>query len=355
MRIIKFISIIILIIIMVIGLECNSFATNDIEENNPNVEDNIVNNENNTGEDNNQDNGNDENEDTNNNIDNENNSDNNIDNNVGDSNNNIDNEDNNSNITDEEGTDENPDTSEPADNPQEESPSTNNKPTINNNIVVETKSDNANLGSLFLDVEGLSPEFDKSIIDYYLIVDLSIENINVEAYPEDENAIVLSIEGNSNLQEGENTITITVRAEAGNTKTYTINVTKTSDIEMANANLKNLSVKGFSFYPSFKSNIYQYNLNINEKISQLEILPETEVEGATYEIIGNENLVEGDNLIKIIVTAKDGEAKREYKLNVFMSSKNVQVKSMDKTPAIVILIVLGISIVGVSVVLSKRK
>jgi len=225
---------------------------------------------------------------------------------------------------------------------------------INNNTVIETKSENANLRMLNLDVEGISPEFDKDITEYYLIVDLSVEEIDIEAYPEDEKAIILLIEGNTELKEGQNTIRIVVRAEAGNTKTYIINVTKTDDAELANANLKNLSVKGFNFYPSFKNNIYGYTLTINENVSQLEIIVEPENEAATYEIIGNENLNEGDNLIKVIVTAQDGETKREYKINVFMDSKKVQIQETSNLPAIILLSFIGIAIIGTSIALSKK-
>lgn len=205
-----------------------------------------------------------------------------------------------------------------------------------------------------MDVEGLFPKFDKNITEYYLVVDLSVEEIDIEAYPEDENSIILSIEGNTDLKEGENTIEIVVKAEAGNTKTYTINVTKTDDVELVNANLKNLTIKGFNFYPSFKNNIYGYTLTINEKVSQLEIMAETENEAATYEILGNENLNGGDNLIKVIVTAQDGETKREYKINVFIDFKEIQVQEINKIPAIILLLFIGMAIVGLSIAISKK-
>lgn len=242
----------------------------------------------------------------------------------------------------------------PTQTPQEptgEQPSYN-QPT--NNEQQEKKSENANLRLLQIDIEGLEPEFDPSVTQYYLLVDLTVEGINITAVAEDSNARV-SIYGNTDLQEGENTITITVEAEAGNTKTYIITVTKTDDAERANANIKTLSLKGFSVYPTFKSNIYNYNLTINEKISQFEIFVETVNENATYEIIGNQNLQEGDNIIKIIVTAEDGLTKREYKINAFISSKNVQLQEQSKAPAIIALGVIGALIIGIVVVLIKKK
>ena len=149
------------------------------------------------------------------------------------------------------------------------------------------------------------------------------------------------IYGNEELVEGENIVTIEVRAEDGTSKVYTIYVTKTDDIEITNANLKSITIKGFSIYPAFKSNIYNYNLLINENITKLQITAEAEFEGATVEIIGNENLKEGDNLIKIKVTAQNGLTVREYKINTFISSEVVEGKQINKNQGIVVCSVLG--------------
>lgn len=331
---IRKISLIILSIAIIVSMSIKSLAIDDNDISNDNADNNLENN-------------------VDNNIDN--------DNNNNDNQNNIDQEENKPN-------------DEPDNKPEEPSNSGNNsnpsgekntevKPPKNNNQNNnsnyneeddETKSDNTNLKSLKVDVEGLSPEFDKNITEYYLIVDLTIEEVNVEAVPEDEKSKI-TITGNSDLQEGENTVKILVKAENGNTKTYTINITKTNDLEKVNATLKSLSVKGFNFYPSFKTNIYNYNLTVNEKLTQLEILAETEIEEATYEIIGNENLTEGNNLIKIIVTAKDGETKREYKINVYLSNKSVEAQKTNMTIAIVMLSVLSIAIVATVVLIIKKR
>ena len=218
----------------------------------------------------------------------------------------------------------------------------------------EVKSNNANLKSISLDVEGITPEFSKDNLEYYLIVDLSIENIKVDAIPEDSKSTV-TVRGNSNLEEGENTIDIIVKAENGDTKAYKIHVTRTEDLRFSDASLKSLSVKGFDFYPSFKSNIYNYNLLINEKIDKLDILAETEVEEASFEITGNENLAEGDNLIKIVVTAQNGEATREYKINAYISSKTVKTQQMNTKQAYVLIAILGLAIIVTGAVVIKQR
>ena len=233
-------------------------------------------------------------------------------------------------------------------------PNTHNELYYNSNSNNNSKSDNANLKSLSLDAKGLFPEFNKNTTEYYLVVDLTVEEINVQATAENEKATV-TITGNKNLEEGQNTIQIVVKAEDGTIKNYFIYVTKTDDVEGTNANLKVLSVLGWSFYPQFNPNIYSYSLTINEKITTLEIVAETENNESTYKIEGNNHLQEGDNIIKIIVTSKDGETTREYKINTFISSKVVTIKEENKITAIILIGVLGIAILATTVAIIKKK
>lgn len=105
---------------------------------------------------------------------------------------------------------------------------TNDKPENNNNdhvvqrpntttTVTESKSKENDLKQLTINIEGMTPEFNKDITEYYVVTDLKTEQINVTAIPVDEKATV-TISGNTALKEGENTITIGVKAEDGTTK-----------------------------------------------------------------------------------------------------------------------------------------
>lgn len=250
--------------------------------------------------------------------------------------------------------------------PKQEEPFTNNSSTTvpettsrpsyesQNNSSNKTKSENANLKSLVLEGTDLAPEFKATTLEYTAIVGLDVENIKVTAEAEDSEATV-TVKGNKDLEEGENTITIIVEAEAGNTKTYTVKVIKTLNEEAMNTRLKSLIVQGFNIYPSFQNNIYNYNLNINEKISQLEVSAETENEKATFVIEGNENLQEGDNLVKIIVTAEDGVTTNEYKINVFINSNVVKAQVESKLPALILLAVLGVTAIILTGMLIKKN
>ena len=216
----------------------------------------------------------------------------------------------------------------------------------------EKKSENADLR--VLKIENMEPEFSKDVTEYYLTVDLETDKINIEAYSDSEKASV-DIQGNNDLQEGENKIEIVVTAEAGNQKTYYIYVTKIDNAKMANANLKTLEVENFSIYPDFKRNIYNYNLTINKDIKKLNITAKPENEKNKIEIMGNENLKEGDNFIKVIVTAEDGKTTKTYKISAYISLKDVQIKQEDKTPAIIILGILSVCIIIVAICIIKKN
>ena len=176
----------------------------------------------------------------------------------------------------------------------------------------EKKSENADLR--VLKIENMEPEFSKDVTEYYLTVDLEIDKIDIEAYSDSEKASV-DIQGNNDLQEGEN----------------------------------------FSIYPDFKRNIYNYNLTINKDIKKLNITAKPENEKSKIEIMGNENLKEGDNFIKVIVTAEDGKTIKTYKINAYISLKNVQIKQEDKTPAIIILGILSVCIIVVAIFIVKQN
>lgn len=239
-----------------------------------------------------------------------------------------------------------------------EKPSSNTKTTessnSSNSVQSKTKSSNADLKNLKLNVDGITPEFNSEVTEYTLIVDSDTEEVKVQAVPDDKNANV-TINGNTNLVEGQNTIQIMVKAEDGTTKSYKINVTKRMESEETNAYLKLLNITGYSFYPTFNNKIYNYSLTINEKINNLEILAETEVDGATIEIEGNENLEEGENLIKIVVTSKNGEIKKEYKVNVFISTKEAEQFQVNKKQAYTLIGILAVAILITGILVVKNK
>lgn len=175
--------------------------------------------------------------------------------------------------------------------------------------VEEEKSNNANLKSLEVDNQELVPSFSANTVAYTMQVTNTITELNIKAEPEDEKATV-SIQGNKNLKEGENLVTISVSAEDGTVKIYEIQVTRLKEMTLGLASLK---IEDTNIDKQFKSDLYQYEITIKEK-TQLEIEAVANDEKATVEIIGNENLEEGENVITIIVTSQDGNEKVTYQI-----------------------------------------
>jgi hypothetical protein len=107
-------------------------------------------------------------------------------------------------------------------------------------IQVEAKtaaSKNAALKSIKINPGKLEPEFNKDEYDYTTKVDNNTKQLIVSSAAEDEKATV-SITGNEELKEGNNTIKITVKSEAGNEKVYTITAFREEEIEENGENTK---------------------------------------------------------------------------------------------------------------------
>ncbi len=177
-----------------------------------------------------------------------------------------------------------------------------------------TKSSNNYLQSLQVSVEGLTPNFLKTKTNYSLSVGKDTKDINITAIPEDENATV-NVTGNKDLKDGDNNIVITVTAENGSKRTYTIVVNKSDKPEKSNSYLANLIIKDIVLNPEFSSEVLEYDGGvIKTDETTLEIFASPTNENAKVEIIGNENLILGENVITIKVTSEDGTSTKEYKV-----------------------------------------
>lgn len=175
----------------------------------------------------------------------------------------------------------------------------------------EKKSDNAFLKSLTIEGQELMPEFNKETTAYTMQVTSEITELNIKAEAEDEKASV-SIQGNKDLKDGENKATISVSAEDGTIKIYEITITKSEKIALG---LKSLVIKDTDIASMFKADTYEYEIYVKD-VAKLEITAIANDETATVEILGNEDLQEGENIITIIVSSEDGKEKVTYQIKV---------------------------------------
>ena len=176
---------------------------------------------------------------------------------------------------------------------------------------------NANLQSLRLDIEGITPQFNEQNYEYYLTIPNDITDIDVLAISKNPNASV-EISGNKGLKQGLNTITISVTSEDKTKRNeYKIQVTKTANLELANTNLETLAIENALLYPPFDNIETKYKTEVSNKIEKLNILAIPQNEKAKVQIIGGDNLKVGKNIIEITVTAANGITKRKYQIEVY--------------------------------------
>ena len=227
-----------------------------------------------------------------------------------------------------------------------DSDNNNQTPSENNSTNTTTKkSSNANLKNL-----GITPNDFKGFKNTQLSYDVEIPNdvakVKVYATASDSKAKVEGT-GNVTLKEGKNVVNVKVTAEDGTTKTFTINITRKAKEETSNSDiaeislkdpekpvetseneeennqeigLKSLTIKNLNLNPTFDSKTYEYTVGLIEDLNSIEIEAIPNSEEATVEIIGNENLEQGENVITILVSNKDKEEFATYQIVV---NKNV--------------------------------
>ena len=175
-------------------------------------------------------------------------------------------------------------------------------------------------------IEGIVPNFDPYIFEYYITTIEDIDRIDLTAIAENKNAKV-EITGNENLKKGVNKVVINVTSENGEkTSSYIIYVTKTDNLEKSNTNLENLAVEYFDLFPEFQSNITEYRVEIDNNVENINILAIPENINAKINITGNGKLDIGDNNINVNVKAEDGISYKNYKIVVHRRNTDEQLE-----------------------------
>lgn len=223
----------------------------------------------------------------------------------------------------------------------------------------ETKSTDKALKSLKITDGTLEPEFNPETTKYSVSVPNNVEQAKIEAVANHEKATV-TVTGNEKLVMGSNMVKITVTAEDGTTRIYNLEVIKTNQDP---AQLTKLEIPGITLSPEFKSDVYQYTIQLepNSTVTDFAIQTETNLQDATVEIIGNSNFKEGENIITILVTSADGTEKSSYQIIVnkpAATSESMFSGDNGKTNialiAIGVLVVVAIVIVVVAIIKKRR-
>ncbi len=179
----------------------------------------------------------------------------------------------------------------------------------------------SNLGIRPNDFSGFKP----NTYSYTTEVPNEVEKIEVYASKGHNGQAISGIGANKSLKVGENKFEVVVTAEDGKTtKTYTINVIRKEaevnpseenpnenepnteepdgkEVEQEVFGLSELTIEGLKLKPQFQTDVYEYTLELKEDIEKLDITAVSTHANTSIEIAGNENLVEGENIITIVV------------------------------------------------------
>lgn len=187
----------------------------------------------------------------------------------------------------------------------------------------QVSSSNSKLEILRLNHEGITPIFSPDITEYYFLTE-DLTSLEVIAIPENVHSNV-NVTGNTDFKDGLNTIVIEVTSLDKTSKTqYQIFVTKTKDLEKANANLETLAIENVILKPEFANDIYQYEATVSNTTETLNILAIPEKTNAKVEITGIGNLQFGNNKVDIQIIAENGYTTKQYKVNVYRRNEEEQ-------------------------------
>ena len=178
----------------------------------------------------------------------------------------------------------------------------------------EEKS-NKNLSSLEVVGYNLNPYFNKNNLTYTVIIPEDVTSLEINAEPEAEGAIA-RVSGNTKLTKNENTISVRVTAQDGTSKVYTITVLKEPEV---NLKLSSLQIEGIDLEPVFDSDTFYYTSSlIDTELTSLNVNAVANENDANIEITGADKLVDGENLINIIVSNEDDTTIYQVNLEVDM-------------------------------------
>lgn len=160
----------------------------------------------------------------------------------------------------------------------------------------------------------ISPVFDKDTYEYTINVQTEVTSITINAIAYASTTKISSL-GKYNLNTGNNDIDIKATAEDGTIKNYLVHVVRDKS---TNDDLKYLFVHEGAISPSFSRTIINYEVKVDNNITSLNIDAIPEDSKATYEIIGKDNLVIGENTVIVRVTSEAGSSyTKDYILKVY--------------------------------------
>ncbi|GKS60337.1 hypothetical protein YTPLAS18_38640 [Nitrospira sp.] len=185
-------------------------------------------------------------------------------------------------------------------------------------------SSSVDLQSLTISPGTLSPPFQPNTESYSATVETNVASVNVTPTHQSQNT-QMTLNGQViasgqtvtvPVAVGANTITIVLTAPAGNTRQYTVTVTRASPVSN-NVSLRNLQMAPGTLSPAFSPSITFYSMTLQQQVSNLLVMPTAQTGSATITVNGQPvqsggsvtvGLLNGTNSIVIHVSAPSGNS-----------------------------------------------
>lgn len=192
------------------------------------------------------------------------------------------------------------------------------------------KSSNANLSNL-----GIKPNdfkgFKAANTSYTVNVPNEVETIEVYANKGHDKQTITGT-GKKSLNEGSNKFTVTVTAEDGTKKAYTVTVIRLAKEEINNPNIEqapkvnvaltSLSIEGVTINEAFSPEKIEYTAIVaNSEVEKLQVKAVANISDAKINIVGAEEITDGDNVVTIRVTSADGSSEKTYTIKITKEKK----------------------------------
>ncbi len=235
---------------------------------------------------------------------------------------------------------------------------------VNTYKIVINREDNRSkintLKSLNLSTGDIS--FDPNKTNYQVNVNKDVNEVVIKSELTDPKSNYENGFGNRTvtLNPGNNKILIKVKAENESINVYTIDIFKelSQDETKKSAEIKKLGASN-----NLKENEDgTYTVEIDKGIDKIDLKIELVNENAKYEVIGNENLKDGDTII-VKVTSEDLSNTKEYKILVKeieikkdLSNDIVEPKDSKITmPVAIGTFVVGVAVLGLAIIKRKKR
>ena len=214
------------------------------------------------------------------------------------------------------------------------------------------KSSNNYLSSITINAGNLSPEFYRETFEYTVEnLPEDIVELEINATAEDERAHISGL-GVVSLNPGENRIQINVTAENENVREYILIVNRKQELVESDLRLTTLEISQINRNGEFSTleipfdkETFEYNVEVDNDIVDLDVNPTVEREGIIVETTGEKNLKDGENIVSITLKAQnDQNIQTSYVVKVNRKSGMEVSANVGQTDETWKIVVIGISL-----------